>query len=109
VDVTEAESAIMDAVEAQAAADAEAARQAAKPEALKTAENNFFGLCHAIFGDYQKRGFAELQAALDAILTTDPNTATVLSIKLLAIDAECKREGGLLWFDDAAIHPELMQ
>ena len=41
VDMTEAEAAIMDAAEAQAAADAEAARQAAKSQELKDAENAF--------------------------------------------------------------------
>lgn len=102
VDMTEAESAIMDGIEAQAAADAEAARQAAKPDALKTAENNFFALCAAL-GLEGKPGFATIQTTLDEM--QDQQAAMLIALRLLAIDAEAKREGGLQWWNDAEVHP----
>ena len=109
VDMTEAESAIMDGIGAQAATDAEAERQAAKPDKLKAAENKFFDLCFAMLGDRQKRGFDEISAAIEAIATTDQETATALSLRLLAVDAECKREGGNQWWDTAAYHEEIVE
>jgi len=90
-------------------AEQEAALQAAKPEKLKVAENKFFDLCFAIFGDREKRGFDELNTAIEAMTTTDPNTATALAIRLLAVDAECKREGGNQWWDTAAYHEEIVE
>ena len=99
----------VDAAEAQAAEAAEAARQMAKPMALKRAENNFFALCFALFGDMEKRGFAAITDKLDAMKATDAQTAIVLSIQLLGIDAEAKREGGLAWWDDATYHEEVAQ
>ena len=93
----------------QDAVDTEAARQSAKPDALKRAENNFFKMCASVFGDLQKRGFAELTQAIETLTATDAQAGIVASIKLLAIDAEAKREGGLNWWDDAAWHPEVEQ
>jgi hypothetical protein len=87
----------------------ESERQASKPLALKTAENNFFKLCFAIFQTMDKRGFSEISQTLEGMSSTDPQTAMVLSIKLLGIDAEAKREGGLQWWDDATWHPEIEQ
>ena len=91
----------------QTDAEQEAATQAAKPLALKQAENKFFDLCFAIFGDRTKRGFDELNTAIEAMTATDPSTATALAIRLLAVDAECKREGGNQWWDTAAYHEEV--
>lgn len=83
--------------------------QATKPDKLKAAENKFFDLCLAIFGDRTKRGFDELNTAIEALTATDPNTATALAIRLLAVDAECKREGGNQWWDTAAYHEEIVE
>ena len=107
VDMTEAESAIMDGIGAQAATDAEAARQAAKPDKLKAAENKFFDLCFAVFGDRTKRGFDELNVTIQTLAETDQSTASALALQLLAVDAECKREGGNTWWDTAAYHEEV--
>jgi len=102
-------------VDARAAADAEAAaqaeidRQAAKPRALRKAENAFFELTYAIYGNMDKRGFDVLGATLDAI-AANPETAMqaiVLSLRLLAVDAQAKREGGNHWWDDAIYHGPL--
>jgi len=79
-------------------------RQNNKPQALKAVENSFYELCNLIFGDYTKRGFDEIKVALENLLAVDPNTSVVLSVKLLGIDAEGKREGGLQWWDDAVRH-----
>ena len=92
---------------AEAAAQAEIDRQAAKPLKLKAVENRFFELCQLLFGDMEKRGFAALSDELDAMSAVDPQAAMVLSIKLLGIDAEGKREGGLNWWDDAIYHGPL--
>lgn len=79
------------------------ARQAAKPDALKETENDFFDLCFVIFGDYEKRGFDEIETALETLKATDFNAATELSIKLLSIDAMGKRYNEK-WWDDAVRH-----
>ena len=98
------------AAEAQAAAArAEIDRQLNKPLALKKAENNFFSMCYVLFSSMEKRGFSDITTALDAMKITDPQTAMVLSIQLLGIDAEAKREGGLQWWDDAVYHPEIVE
>lgn len=102
--MTEEERTARDAYDAAQAEASEAARQAAKPDALKGAENNFYLLCNAVFGDFQKRTFAELNAAIEAIKATDFSAAVELSVRLLAVDAEAKREGGLKWWDDAVQH-----
>jgi len=107
--MTQEERATRDAYDADQAAIAEAERQAAKPAKLKSAENKFFDLCNAIFGNYEKRGFDELNTAIETLTTTDPSTATALAIRLLAVDAECKREGGNSWWDTAAYHEEAAQ
>ena len=106
---TQAEIDAKEAEAAAAAAQAEIDRQLNKPLALKKAENNYFYMCYALFGDMQKRGFAALTAKLDEMKSTDPQTAIVMSIQLLGIDAEAKREGGLEWWDDATYHPEVEQ
>lgn len=101
--MTEAEQAAYQAyLDAQSAA-TEAARQAAKPDAFKQTENDFYDLCHAIFGDYTKRGFDEITAALEAMKETNFNLATELSLKLLGIDAIGKRYNAK-WWDDAVRH-----
>ena len=98
------------AAAAAAALEAEAARQLAKPLALKRAENNFFLLSAALFqGSMEKRGFGDLGAAVEALTAADPQTGIVLAVKLLSVDAEAKREGGLQWWDDAQFHPEIAE
>ena len=94
--------------EAEQAAAAEAARQAAKPVKLKAVENAFLDLCNTLAGSYDKLDFATINQTLEAMMETDANTATVLSLRLLAIDAEAKREGGLNWWDDCALHTEIL-
>ena len=86
----------------QAAASAQAV-QDAKSDSLKEAENNFFTLC-ATIGLAGKPDFSTISAAIDTIKETDFATATELALKLLAIDAQAKREGGLDWWDSAAVH-----
>lgn len=96
---------------AQADADEEAARKAAeqamqdgKPLALKAAENRFLTMCDQLTGttSHTKLGFAVLQAIIEQI--ADPSTKMAAALQLLAIDAEAKREGGLLWWDSCTWH-----
>lgn len=108
VDMTDVEQMVYQVyVEAQEKV-AEAASQSAKSAKLKAAENKFFDLCFVIFGDHTRRGFDELNAAIEVMTTTEQNTATALAIRLLAVDAECKREGGNQWWDAAAYHEEIV-
>lgn len=88
--------------------DINAQLSAMKSDKLKAAENKFFDLCFAIYGDRTKRGFDELNTAIEALTATDQNAATALAIRLLAVDAECKREGGNQWWDTAAYHEEIV-
>jgi hypothetical protein len=117
--LTEEERAAVDAAEAEAAAEAaeqaaeqaaaeEAAKQLAKSPALKRVENAFLSLCELLSGSKDKLGFADLSGRIEALLATDQNTAVVLSLRLLAIDAEGKREGGLQWWDDIAWHTDIV-
>jgi hypothetical protein len=95
--------------EQKAAVDAaeEVARQAAKSAALKNAENNFLSLCDVLTAatNHAKLSFAELNAIIAAMPLEQQ---LVIGVKLLAVDAEAKREGGLLWWDDCTWHPVII-
>ena len=95
------------AAEAAAAA-AEIARQLAKPMALKGAENVFLGLCDQLEGrtTHEKLGFDELDAMVSGM--SDQMAAAALGLKLLEVNAECVREGGVKWWDDCVWHPEIV-
>lgn len=82
----------------------EAARQAAKSTTLKNAENNFLSLCDLLTSstNHVKLGFAEINALIDSL---PQEQQVIIGIKLLAVDAEAKREGGLKWWDDCTWHP----
>jgi len=82
----------------------EAEKQSQKPEELKAAENAFYDLCFQLFGDYTKRGFAEIRTKITEMQAVDPMGAVNVSLSLLAIDAEAKREGGNDWWDTAVKH-----
>ena len=82
---------------------AEAARQAAKPTAMKASENDFLTLC-ASLGFTGKAGFDELGALLEGM--EDQQQAAAISIKLLSIDAAGKRYDAR-WWDDCAWHEEI--
>jgi len=86
---------------------AEADRQARKPLALRSLENNFLQLCDALTSGHShaRLGFDELEIVVVQIL--DVNRRVQLSLQLLALDARGKREGGLTWWDDCVWHPEL--
>jgi len=100
-EMTEAEKAAVDAA-------AEAARQAAKPLVLKMSENSFLGLCDQLTGTntHVKIGFNMIKMII-AELPLEYQVSA--SIQLLATDAELKREGGNLWWDDCVWHPEIME
>ena len=82
-------------------------RQAAKPLVLRRVENNFLTFCDLLTGTttHTKLGFDVLEAVT-------PQAGEVLNQleigeRLLAIDAEGKREGGIKWWDDCVWHPEI--
>lgn len=86
----------------------EDARQAAKPLVLKTCENSFLGLCDQLTGTntHVKIGFDVIKMII-AELPLEYQVSA--SIQLLATDAELKREGGNLWWDDCVWHPEIVE
>jgi hypothetical protein len=84
----------------------ESARQHQKSPALKKAENSYLTMCDTLSATntHAKLGFD----ALKAMITTLPMEQQILlSIQLLVLDAELKREGGNNWWDDCSWHPEL--
>jgi len=85
----------------------EAARQLNKPVLHKTIENNFFKLCYVVFGNMDKRGFDEINAALELLKASNPLSALELGLKLSAVNQEGIREIGTHWWDDAVWHPEI--
>ena len=95
------------------AASAEAARQEAKPQALKALENDFFSFVRLVLtaaGDPRasatptpKLGFEELTPMIEGIQATDPMTAISLTLKGLSIDSALKRYSPV-WWDDAQEH-----
>lgn len=97
VEMTAEEKAAVDAAE-------EVARQAAKPTVLKNAENNFLSLCDLLTAstNHAKLGFAEINALIELL---PQEQQVIIGLKLLAVDAEAKREGGLKWWDDCSWHP----
>jgi hypothetical protein len=85
-------------------------RQLNKSLALKSVENKFLSFCDLLSqsNTHTKLGFDQLQPILEGMMGSDPNTAIVLSVKLLAIDAEGKREGDNHWWDDCTWHPDIV-
>lgn len=63
-------------------------------------QNEYMTMCGQLTGQAPcKLGFAELQAIIEGMMATDPNTAVALSLKLLTLNAALVREGGLKWWD----------
>ena len=93
----------------------EDARQAAKPVEQRVYENLFFDVSEQLFNltgvtnaVTPKLGFPELQGMVEAVQAVDPMAAVNLSLQLLTIDAALKRHNPL-WWEDAAVHPELQE
>jgi hypothetical protein len=105
---TAEEKAAFDAAKAVYESQAEIQRQLAKPLKLKAVENRFLALCDQLTGgtEHTKLGFDVLEAIVGQI--ADQNTKVMVAIELLAIDAEAKREGGNLWWDDCVWHQEIV-
>ena len=85
----------------------EAERQSRKSEAAKDAENNFLLVCGSLTGSMDKLGFGDLRLLIADIKTTNFQAAADLSMSLLSIDSELKRECGEKWWDDCVWHPEM--
>lgn len=85
----------------------DAIRQANKSTVEKTIENNFMKLCQAIFGVLEKRGFEEINVALEMLKVGNFQLAVELGLKLSAVNQEGIREIGTHWWDDCAWHPEI--
>ena len=73
---------------------------------LKVAENRFLSMCDLLAGqtNHIKLGFADLEGIISGI--TNSEQQVFISVNLLSIDAECKREGGLMWWDTCSWHPD---
>jgi hypothetical protein len=96
------------AAEAAQAVTNEAQRQLDKPLQLKIYENQYLGICQQL-GGVGKLGFDELQARITSLMAQDKDTAVMLTLQLLTLDAAGKREGGLKWWDDIAYHAEIVK
>ena len=96
------------AAEAAQAVTNEINRQLDKPLQLKIYENQYLGICQQL-GGVGKLGFDELQARIAALLAQDKDTAVMLTLQLLTLDAAGKREGGLKWWDDIQYHAEIVK
>lgn len=85
-------------------------RQLAKGLELKQTENNFLLICDQLTqtNTHTKLDFPTLNSLLDALLLIDANTAIVLSLKLLAIDAQGKTLAGLDWWSDCTWHADIV-
>jgi hypothetical protein len=94
--------------EAAQAATNEVQRQLDKSLQLKIYENQYLGICQQL-GGVGKLGFDELQARITALMAQDKDTAVMLTLQLLTLDAAGKREGGLKWWDDIAYHAEIVK
>jgi hypothetical protein len=72
-------------------------------------ENEYLTMCDQLTGGTSKTklGFAELQTIITAMQATDPQTAMVLALKLLTLNAALVRTGGVMWWDDCKWHPEV--
>ena len=81
--------------------------QAAKSIEIKYCENTFMLICQQLTGTNIKCSFSDLKFILDDMSETNFAQCAVISLNLLSIDAELKREEGLLWWDDCAWHPDL--
>jgi len=85
----------------------DAQRQSHKSETLMKVENKFLAFCDMLSNTntHAKLSFDAITEKLDKI--TDANTKVMISVQLLAIDAEAKREGGLRWWDSCVWHESL--
>lgn len=82
--------------------------QTQKTLKLKLVENKFMDFCEQLTGNKQRLTFEQLNTVIEGLLATDPQSAMVLSLRLLAIDAEAKREGGLEWWDTCEYHSDIV-
>lgn len=68
-----------------------------------TLQNQYMTMCGQLTGQAPcKLGFAELQAIITGMQTTNPEMAMGLALQLLTLDAALKREGGLQWWDSCS-------
>lgn len=79
-----------------------------KPVVLKVVENRFLNMCDTLTGgtNHVRLGFAELGVIIEGM--TNQNELVMCALQLLTIDAQAKREGGLLWWDTCTWHPEVV-
>ncbi len=81
-------------------------RQNEKDIVLKVVEDRFIYLCDYLTqsNSHTRLGFDTLNTIVQSITTIDRYE---IAMRLLAIDAEGKREGGRKWWDDCIWHPEV--
>jgi hypothetical protein len=110
---------LMDESERLAVDYAEAvAQQTAKPAIVKQGENEFFNLSIAVLqavGDERatnmppvKLGLEELNSLIESVAATNFQVSVTLALKLLAVNSALVRYE-ILWWDNAAYHPEIVE
>jgi hypothetical protein len=110
-ELTAEEKAAVDAAEAQAIIDEEAATQAAKSPELKRVENEFLLFCDQITGTttHTKLGFPELKMILGQIKENNLQQFNDARDALLLIQEQAIREGGTRWWDTCTWHAEVVE
>ena len=65
-------------------------------------QNQYLAICDQLTGSttHAKLGFAELEAIVEGLMATDPQTAMGLSVRLLTLNAALVRAGGVQWWDN---------
>ena len=84
-------------------------KQDTKPLVVKQAENKFILICEALTGVRTKAPMETLTALVEQMQETDPMGAITISLKLLALDSQLKRESGNLWWDTCVWHSEIIE
>lgn len=85
----------------------EVARQLAKDDDLKRAENAFLVFCDSVTGGTSHTKLSIPQLNDIGAQLTDQQMYAALTIKLLAIDAQLKTMAGNGWWYDCQWHPEI--
>ena len=82
--------------------------QTLKPFDVKAAENGFLLVCQSLTGSRTKLSFGDIRLLIEDMKATNFQAAADLSISLLSIDSELKRECGEKWWNSCVWHPEIV-
>ena len=69
---------------------------------LAVLQNKYLSMCDQLTGstNHIKLGFTQLEQIVEGIAATNASTSTMLSLRLLTLNAALVREGGVNWWDN---------